>query len=313
MALLAAHRELFMAELSAITAEIKVIAALVGIIVVLGLLLVGLLYTGTWLFLGEWLFGSIGWGLLHGALATVAIIAVAALQIVAGSSRGTVLGLGLAFVLAVVLAVVFASNALRSTSVWAADQVSPSLSLDAVALRGIDISFVAMAVAAGVLGFLAGLRMGIGGAIGGLIGLAIVGAVFGFMLGGDSLAAAYPIIAAAVAGAIVVAVLGLIFGARRGRARGALSGLFVGALIGLFLGALAGDITYDTKGAVAIAVVVGLIAWPVLAGLVAWRAGLDLSKRFGRLVPRESIDAANETRTFLEQEWQRQRKKLTKR
>ncbi|MEO7117997.1 MAG: hypothetical protein ABIZ34_03380, partial [Candidatus Limnocylindrales bacterium] len=118
------------------------------------------------------------------------------------------------------------------------------------------------------------------------------------------------ILSAAAVGALLFGVIGLIVG---GRAGGAVRGLFLGAFGGVFAGALAGAITYDNKGAGAVALTVAIIAWPALAFVLARRDGLDPSKRFGRLVPRESIAAAKETRSWLEQEWQRQRKKLTSR
>jgi len=81
MALATAHLELLKAELAGIGAEIKWIAALVGGIVALLLFALSLLAIGGVLFLGEWLFGSIGWGILHGLLLSIGGIVAMALLI----------------------------------------------------------------------------------------------------------------------------------------------------------------------------------------------------------------------------------------
>ena len=61
MRLINAHLGLLKAELAVTGREIGIIIALAIGALSLALLIVTLLYTGTWLFLGEWLFGSIGW------------------------------------------------------------------------------------------------------------------------------------------------------------------------------------------------------------------------------------------------------------
>ena len=61
-----AHVSLAQAEFSQIAAEIKRFAIAAGI--VFGMLVFAgmLVVIGGTLFVGEWLFGSIGWGILHG-------------------------------------------------------------------------------------------------------------------------------------------------------------------------------------------------------------------------------------------------------
>ena len=315
-----AHRELLTAELRVTADELKILAAIAGIILGLALLLVTLVYTGAWLFVGEWLFGSIGWGLLHGALATIAAIVLLALFMVHDSSRPLILGTVLAVIVGVLLSILFASNVLRSIAEAMADQVTPSLSATTFAGWHVTLAFFAVAFAA--WGLLVGLRSapwrrGIGGFLGALIGLpialAVVGALFGFALGGDGLEEAAPIIVAAVALAVILAVLGFTIGIWRGGFGTGVDAFLAGLMIGLVAGALAGAVTYDLKGAIAVALVVALIAWPILAFAFAQREGIDPQKRFEKLMPKRSMAAFEETRSFLEDEWKRQRTKLTNR
>src|SRR6188474_1735667 len=100
--LLRAHVDLARAEASEIVGEVRRMVALAGL--ALGLLfMVALMLTlGLLLFLGEWLFGSIGWGVLLGTvlLLDLALVALLVALGVAGSRIGT------AFVVAVVLGIV---------------------------------------------------------------------------------------------------------------------------------------------------------------------------------------------------------------
>lgn len=311
--LVSAHVGLLKTEIGVIVGEVKIIALLAGVMLGLALLLGTLLYTGTWLFLGEWLFGSMGWGLLHGSLATVGVIVALAFLLIGNSPRVPLLALGVAVLVGVLLSALFGSNVLRSAFVALADALEPVLRLDGAALAGLHVTLIAMAVVMGVLGLLAGVSAGILGALGGLVGGAVVGALFGFALGGDSLATAYPILSGAAVGLIILGLAGLAVGAKAGGVAGALSGFGVGGALGVVLGGIMGAVTFDLKGAIAVSVTLALLAWPALQATVAQREGIDPGKRFGRLKPSESIAAANETRSWLGQEWQRQRSKLTKR
>ncbi len=111
--LIAAHFKLLSAELSEIMDEIKRAAALAG--AALGLLvLAGMLtFVGSILWLDEWAFGSIGWGVLHGATGLIALAVVLLLAIIPGS--GARIGLG--FLIAIIGAVV-AAVALSLVASW---------------------------------------------------------------------------------------------------------------------------------------------------------------------------------------------------
>ena len=51
------------------------------------------------------------------------------------------------------------------------------------------------------------------------------------------------------------------------------------------------------------AILIGLVSWPMLNVILAYPS-LDPAERFARLNPRQSIEAANETRDWLEEQWQ---------
>ena len=97
-----AHIDLAKAEMSAIQSEIARVAALVGIAIAVVLLGLMLLVIGTSLFLGEWLLGSLGWGVLHGLLLFTAIAIACSIAAFGVSGRR----IGQAFLIGVIVTVV---------------------------------------------------------------------------------------------------------------------------------------------------------------------------------------------------------------
>jgi hypothetical protein len=111
MDLAKAHVELAKAEASEIGAEGGRLAGLTAAAVALVLLAALLAVIGTALFIGDWIYGSIGWGVVHGVLAflsiAVALVLLAVrvdavrigralfIAVVLGVITGVVLGLGL--------------------------------------------------------------------------------------------------------------------------------------------------------------------------------------------------------------------------
>jgi hypothetical protein len=177
MGMVRAHIELARAELSEIADELKRVALLGGIAAGL-LVFVGIfLPVGLLLFLGEWLFGSIGWGLLLGTELCLAI-ALSCLGIalgVAGVSvgRAILLAVFLGAVLAVVLALSLPNEG------WTRLGNASGLNLE-TGVRPLAIAVAVIAAIGALLGLLSGLRAGgFGGAIGGLLGGAILGAIVG--------------------------------------------------------------------------------------------------------------------------------------
>jgi len=248
--LVGAHIDLLKAELEQAMREVAIIAGLTALALVLALLMLILVWVGTWLFLGEWLFGSMGWGILHGTLFTIALIVPIGLNLAGGSVGAWARAFLISLVVAIVLSVLFASNVMRTSAVWLGEQLQASLSFAPSAL---------------------------------------------------------PTLGAAVVGALVLAVPFLVLI----RSGNLLARLVGGLLLGFILGALFGSVTFDTKGAIAVALTVALIAWIALSALLAVRRGIDPKARYEKLIPRASVAQFAATRAYLEQQWQRQRKKLS--
>lgn len=110
-----AHVELAKAEAKAIGARVAIAAGLIGCALALILLTLLLATIGTFLFLGEWLFGSLGWGVVHGTLAFLGIaltMVVAAIGLPARAIGGAIIvGVLAAVVLSLVLGLELANRA----------------------------------------------------------------------------------------------------------------------------------------------------------------------------------------------------------
>ena len=85
--LIDAHIALARAELSSILGQITKMASLGGLAFALLLTMANMLYIGGFLFTGEWLFGSMGWGLAHGVTFAIAV-AVLAILLAVGATMG---------------------------------------------------------------------------------------------------------------------------------------------------------------------------------------------------------------------------------
>jgi hypothetical protein len=118
-----------------------------------------------------------------------------------------------------------------------------------------------------------------------------------------------PGVVALIAGAILGAILFALLFARVGGRNGAVGGFVVGAVLGALIGWLIAGAPWTLPPALGFAITIGLIAWPILNFIFAW-PGIDLEERFGGLYPRQSIEAVNETRSWLEEQWQTRQPKL---
>ena len=242
--------DLLKAELAVTGRDLGIIVALVlGAIsfVVVALLLIAI---GTFLFLGEWLFGSMAWGILHGTLFLVLLCVPIGINLAGGPAAATVRGVAAGLAVTLLLWLVFASNVLRDSAVNAGQSLESSIRLEPALLPTL-VGLVAGAVVLGILLAIVGSRQGMG---------------------------------------IRLGVLGL--------------------LLGAVVGAILGSVTFDTKGALAIALTVGYVVAIAASLLFAVRHGFDAERRYERLVPRESMAMAEETKRFLERQWRRQRRKV---
>src|SRR5829696_9236233 len=135
LTLVRAHVNLAKAEASEIGAEVKVVAAAV------------VLPIGVMLFLGEWLFGSLGWGVFHGTELLI-LMAVAGVLAVLGAGRvGRSVVLG--FLAGVLVAILFGTNAPNLLYTTLAAQFPPGTDPGPVAIL---VGAVAGAVIVGLLG-----------------------------------------------------------------------------------------------------------------------------------------------------------------
>lgn len=175
--LVGAHVELAKAELGDIAGEVKRAALFAGLAIA-ALVLVGfLLPIGLALFLGEWLFGSIGWGVLHGTLFFLAVAVSGVLLALHVGGGAIARDLGIAILVGVAVAVLFGLNLTNLAWTRLGEQLAPGLSAD---IRPLAVGAGVLAAVFAVVGFIGGARAGGGGgAVGGLIAGAIVGGLLG--------------------------------------------------------------------------------------------------------------------------------------
>lgn len=222
-------------------------------VLVLTLLALILLYVGSFLFIGETVFGSMGWGILHGLLLTVCLIVPIGLNLAGGWWGDWVRGLAASLVVGIAVGVILSTNVLHNSAVWLAQQLQTSIAIDFNWLVWLAPAII-IGLVLGLVALVVGLRSG--GAIAG-IGLFLVAFLLGFLV------------------------------------------------VGFFAA-----VPFSTQVAAALAVTLWLILWIALSAVFATRRGLDPKKRYDKLVPRESKAQFAATRAYLEQQWQRQRKKL---
>lgn len=169
-----AHIELAKAEASEIGGQVARAAGLVGCAVALVVMAGLLAVIGTSLFLAEWLFGSMGWGILHGLLlfTALAVTAVVLAIGVEGSRVGRAVVGGV--LVGALVAVVLGLDAPNRLYTLIGDNLLPTLD---PAWRPLLVGVVVGAIVGLLLGLLVGFGRGAG--IGAVIGLTILGALLG--------------------------------------------------------------------------------------------------------------------------------------
>lgn len=177
--LVSSHIELAKAEFADILDEVKRVAVLAGMAIG-ALIVVGFLVPiGLSLFVGETLFGSMGWGILHGSLLFTGI-AIGALLVALGVGGGTVgRDFLIAAVVGMVVGVVLGLDLTNRGWAAAGNAVAGNLNAD---IRPFVIGAAVLAILGAILGLVLGGRGGgMGGAIVGGIGGAILGALVGIL------------------------------------------------------------------------------------------------------------------------------------
>ncbi|MCI0583279.1 MAG: hypothetical protein L0227_10400 [Chloroflexi bacterium] len=173
--LVTAHVELAKSELGAIMGEVGRVAALGGLAVAMAFLVALLIPIGMALFLGDLIFGSIGWGVLLGSLLLIDIAVLAGLLAVGLSANR--LGLAFLIALAVGLAIAVDLGFHVTNRIWTA--VGDNLPGVDASFRPLAVAVLSLAVIGGLIGLIGGLRSPGGSAGGGLV----LGAFGGIVLG----------------------------------------------------------------------------------------------------------------------------------
>jgi hypothetical protein len=207
--LLGAHVELARTEVGEIVGEIGKVAAAVGIALVMLLGIGIILPVGLLLFLGEWILGSIGWGVLDGVLLLIGI-AVVAIVAGIGDGRGRLSrDFIIAAILGALIGLLLALDLAHDAWIRLGEALQLGLPASVAPLR---VGTVAVAIGGAVIGMIVGARNG-----------GLSGAWAGIILGGAS-------------GAILGAISAVPFSHRVGAALGLTVGLILWpALIGASL------------------------------------------------------------------------------
>lgn len=176
--LLTAHVDLAKAEAADIAGAVGRMVGLFAGAFVLVLFALTLLAIGGLLFLGEWLFGSIGWGVLLGAvlLIDMALVAVLlALDVKGGRIGASFL---IAAVVGVIVGIVMGLDLTHRGWTSLGDQVAAQYDPNT---RAVLLAAGASAVVLGLLGFATGVRHGFGHAVGRLVLWGIIGVLVGLL------------------------------------------------------------------------------------------------------------------------------------
>jgi hypothetical protein len=304
-----AHIDLAKAEFADIGDEIKRVAGLGGLALAAGIFAALLLAIGLPLFLGEWIFGSIGWGILHGVLLLIGV-AIAAALVAAGldpNRIGWALFTGLAAGVAV--AIILGSGI--SNTLWglAGDNFLPLAAADVRPLAAaLVIAPVVVGVLIGLLSFIStlasdeqrgafrpptvGERLTVG-----LPTAVYVGWLAAFIVAYGQVIAWFDwrLVGVFVVAAVVVEIVAVVIGHwRAGFAL--LTGLAIGVLLGFVLGVFTA-VLFGWRVGIALGVTVGLATWIVMMAVEAMQyfESFDGEALMRRFVPQRTIDMTKET------------------
>jgi hypothetical protein len=316
-----AHVELAKAEFEEISGEVKAVTVLAGIAIVAAILAGLLLAVGLPLFIGEWVFGSIGWGILHFVLlyAAAALTAMLIAAGIEGSRVGLAVGAGVAAGFAV--AIILGTDLTNLLWGVAGDNLLPLAATDARPLAtALVVLPVLLGFVFGVLSFVSTLLSNEARdairqpTIQERLLVAIPTALFAGWL--SAFAVAYSqhiawfdwrLLGALFAAIVVVEVVAAVIGRWRS-GFSLLAGLSIGVVVGVVLG-LFTAIAFGWRVSVAVGLTVGLATW---IGTMAVQASqffgnFDTEELKRRFVPQKTIDITKETI-----EWARARMPLSR-
>lgn len=196
--LLTAHIELARAEAGEIMSEVGRVAMLGGVAFGLVFLAGLLLPIGLALFLGEWIFGSIGWGVLLGSLLLVDGAVVAGLLAVGMPGRRLGLVALVALLIGGAIGIVLGLDLTNRAWTIIGDAVLPGVG---AGTRPLAVAVLALGILGGIVGLVGRARAG-GSAAGGLVGGAAAGILLGLltaMAPGSRVGAAFGVLAMLIA------------------------------------------------------------------------------------------------------------------
>ena len=170
-----AHIDLAKAEAAEIAGEIQKVAAYAGIAIAVVIFAVILAVIGTSMFIGEWILGSIGWGVLHGVLLFVAIAVACSLAAVGVSGarigRAFVVALLLGLLVGILMAFGIPNMAYTSVGQNVLTGIEPGV-------RPLVVGMVIIGAVGLIVGIVAAARGGgVGAVFAGLVAGVLIGAI----------------------------------------------------------------------------------------------------------------------------------------
>lgn len=172
-----AHLELARTEFRPILDNVKIALAEFGIAIAMALFIAVLVPVGTLLFVGEWWFGSMGWGVVLGAALSAAVAATAIVLFVDPDPGPVVRAVVVGILVGVVAGIFAVANV--SDAFWVA--VTDALDLDLAADWQLPLTAAAVSALAGaILGALIGAWRGgpssvVSGLVTGTLALVVLG------------------------------------------------------------------------------------------------------------------------------------------
>jgi hypothetical protein len=185
MRMLEAHITLLRAELEITGKELGVILGLAFGAFAIAVLALILLYVGSFLFFGELLFGSMGWGIIHGTLLAAALIGFVVVNLAGGQAErygwGAAVGVAVGIIFAAMLLSNVGNTGGEAVSDWLSDRfVTEDLPFGEawlVTLSGLVLGGLIGLVVAAIIGWRSQLRGRE------LAGASVVGLVLGGFIG----------------------------------------------------------------------------------------------------------------------------------
>jgi hypothetical protein len=170
-----AHIELAKAEAAQIAGEVQKVAAYAGIAIAVVIFAVILAVIGTSMFLGEWILGSIGWGVLHGVLLFIAIAVACGLAAVGVSpariGRAFIVALVLGLLVGILMAFGIPNLAYTSVGQNVLTSIEPGI-------RPLVVGMIIIGAIGLIVGVVAAARgAGIGAVFAGLVAGVVIGAI----------------------------------------------------------------------------------------------------------------------------------------